>query len=89
MTKLPFNTSVYLEFNNWLPWPLQFFAEDKYEGVNEIFTIPFRELVLARILRLRFETSVRAGNDKKCLRLEILGCPAGSYQAIFVIALNK
>lgn len=42
---------------------------------------PLDSLVLSRFLRLQFRTDVLSfGNDTKCLRLEILGCPLGMWR---------
>lgn len=56
---------------------LQFYARDEYEESEVTQVHPLESLVLARYLRLQFRTDVLSiGNDTKCLRLEILGCPA-------------
>ncbi|MPC10630.1 Adhesion G protein-coupled receptor L3 [Portunus trituberculatus] len=49
---------------------------DEYEEAEVTQVHPLESLVLARYLRLQFRTDVLSiGNDTKCLRLEILGCP--------------
>ncbi|KAK8375597.1 hypothetical protein O3P69_008418 [Scylla paramamosain] len=63
------------------PWGIccgdNFYARDEYEEAEVTQVHPLKSLVLARYLRLQFRTDVLSiGNDTKCLRLEILGCPA-------------
>ncbi|KAF2360482.1 C-type lectin-like [Trinorchestia longiramus] len=51
-----------------------FHAEDKHAEIDVISTHAFGQLVLARTLKLEFETGLNTG-DRKCYRLEVLGCP--------------
>lgn len=59
----------------------QFYARDEYDEAEAVQVHPLDALVLARFLRLQFRTDVLSfGNDTKCLRLEILGCPVGMWR---------
>ncbi|XP_018016572.1 mucin-17 [Hyalella azteca] len=53
-----------------------FYAEDKHAEVDVISTHAFGLLVLARSLKLEFESGLNTG-DRKCYRIEVLGCPSG------------
>lgn len=68
------------------PYPLpQFYARDEYGEAEVVQVHPLGSLVLARYLRLQFRTDVLSfGNDTKCLRLEILGCPVGGWRSELV-----
>lgn len=58
----------------------QFYARDEYDEAEVVQVHPLGSLVLARFLRLQFRTDVLSiGNDTKCLRFEVLGCPTGEW----------
>lgn len=64
----------------------QFYARDEYDEAEVVQVHPLGSLVLARFLRLQFRTDVLSfGNDTKCLRLEILGCPEGGWCWVGVV----
>ncbi|XP_076066282.1 uncharacterized protein LOC143039806 isoform X2 [Oratosquilla oratoria] len=57
-------------------WNTKFFSEDKVDELDVVTTHPFHSLILARRLRLQFQTDLRwAGDDQMCFRIEVLGCP--------------
>ena len=55
---------------------MQFYTEDKQNETGVITTHGLQGLMLARRVRLLFNTKIRyAGHLSKCFRFEILGCP--------------
>lgn len=59
------------------PSPIfQFYSDDKADNVEVISTHSFHTLRVARYVRIMASTGVRwIGDDEKCFRFEILGCP--------------